>query len=279
MFVAWDSNENRIYADEFDGKSECFCPCCGESLRLRKGNIRRPHFAHKGNTDCLYGADKDYKSEWHIRMQEYFPKETREYRFKDLETGEIHIADVFIESSNTIIEFQHSPIQAEEYLSRTIFHLNNGRRIVWIFDESKDNQNDDRGRFRADDYMCMKYPHTNLQYRWMRQPRKFLASKPDLLKYGKDYSVCVWTGDAGDVLHRIIAEAHGFEYVCFSFHNIIMNDNIDADDFFRTEAEGLEYPQHIVIKKVLEAIQQKNRDNLIRYHSPVVLNGRGRTRL
>ena len=278
MFVAWDSNENRIYADEFDGKTECFCPCCGESLRLRKGNIRRPHFAHKANTDCLYGDDKDYKSEWHIRMQEYFPKEAREVRFQDSKTGEIHIADVFIESSNTVIEFQHSPIQAEEYLSRTIFHLNNGRRIVWIFDESKDNQNDDRGRFRADDFMGMRYPHNDLQYRWMRQPRKFLASKPDLLKYGKQFSICVWTGDEGDALHRIVAENYGFEYVCFSFHDIVMSNQLDVEDFFKTEDEWLQDPQHNDIRKVLEEIKKNNSKVILRYNSPITLSKRGRTR-
>lgn len=244
MFVALDSNENRIYADEYDGNTECFCPCCSERLRFRHGDIRRPHFAHKVNSDCLWGADKDYKSEWHIRMQEYFPKETREVRFKDSNTGEIHIADIFIENSNTVIEFQHSPIKTEEYLSRTVFHLNNGRRIVWVFDESTDNHDKDRGRFRPDDYLCMRFPYTDLQYRWMRQPRRFLADGPDINKFEKAYSVCVWTGDEdeGDVLHRIIKEKWEFEFVCFSLHNIVMSNQLDVEKFFQTELEGLQEP-------------------------------------
>ena len=46
-------------------------------------------------------------------MQEYFPREACEMRFVDDETGEIHIADVFLEASNTVLEFQHSPISED----------------------------------------------------------------------------------------------------------------------------------------------------------------------
>ena len=128
MFVALDNLGNRVYADSAEKGSVCFCPVCNEELRLRKGGKNRPHFAHKQDTDCQYGKDQDYKSEWHIRMQEYFPREACEMRFVDDETGEIHIADVFLEASNTVLEFQHSPISEDEFKSRTIFHLKNGRR-------------------------------------------------------------------------------------------------------------------------------------------------------
>ena len=110
MYVAIDKIGNRIYADDEQRYMECFCPACGELLTHRKGSKKRAHFAHKQNTNCFMGLNKDYMSEWHIRMQSYFPKESREYRFQDMETGEIHIADVFDSETNTVIEFQHSPI-------------------------------------------------------------------------------------------------------------------------------------------------------------------------
>lgn len=102
MFVALDNLGNRVYADSTEKGSVCFCPVCNEELRLRKGGKNRPHFAHKQDTDCQYGKDQDYKSEWHIRMQEYFPREACEVRFPDNETGEVHIADVFLEDSNVL---------------------------------------------------------------------------------------------------------------------------------------------------------------------------------
>ena len=96
MFVALDTEGKRVYADTVEKSTESFCPVCSEMLRLRKGCKNRPHFAHKQDTDCQYGKDQDYKSEWHIRMQEYFPRDACEVRFSDDETGEVHIADVFL---------------------------------------------------------------------------------------------------------------------------------------------------------------------------------------
>ena len=87
MFVAVDKNDNRIYADLAKKGTECFCPVCNEKVILRKGKINKPHFAHVQDSDCSYGKDKDYKSEWHIRMQAYFPREFCEVRFVDEKTG------------------------------------------------------------------------------------------------------------------------------------------------------------------------------------------------
>ena len=284
MFVALDSNENRIHADDYKAGMRCFCPVCLEEVKCRRGKINRPHFAHLKGSDCLWGADKDYKSEWHIRMQEYFPKDAREVRFKDAETGEVHIADVFIENENTVIEFQKSPINADEYLSRTLFHLTAGRRIVWVFDESKGNAGNDHGRFREDDLMPWGYPYNNLQFRWMRQPRKFLAIGPRIDQYANVYSVCVWIGDEGDVVHRIVSEGYGFEYVCFSFHNIQMNEKMNVAEFFKTDTEWLQEPQY---KEIIEAAPRPTNTNnyggtrqvstLLRYKSPLS-NSRGRRR-
>ena len=89
MFVALDAEGNRLYATSTEKSVKCFCPVCNEELRLRKGSKNKPHFAHRQDTDCLHGKNPDYKSEWHIRMQEYFPREACEVRFVDKETGEI----------------------------------------------------------------------------------------------------------------------------------------------------------------------------------------------
>ena len=40
------------------------CPECGEKLILRKGEIRRHHFAHHGNSHCTDTWHYDM-SEWH----------------------------------------------------------------------------------------------------------------------------------------------------------------------------------------------------------------------
>lgn len=229
MFVAVDTEGERVYADSAEKDTKCFCPVCNEELRLRKGGKNRPHFAHKQDTECQYGKDQDYKSEWHIRMQEYFPREACEVRFADDKTGEVHIADVFLEDSKTVLEFQHSPISEDEFKSRTFFHLKNKRRIVWLFDESSKSLDSTYGRFRYDEDICrFGIPF----YQWMRRPRQFLANGPDLKQEYYRYSICVFTGTEGDVFHRIVGQYDKYHWVGFASEPIQMGAELNVEQFF-----------------------------------------------
>lgn len=255
MFVALDAQGNRLYAEDEEKYSECFCPACGEPLKHKKGKVRRPYFAHLPDTKCHYGQDKDYKSEWHIRMQDYFPKEAREYLFVDEETGEKHIADVFVKDANTVLEFQHSPIDEQEFVSRTYFHLKNKRRIVWLFDESSEKEGS--SRLRIDSSSWQPWPYTTLCYKWLYKRRSILKSGPPISQFHLYYSVCVYTGTEGDMFHRIVAENNGFEYVTFSLHNIELNEHIDIEEFFRTERYWAEQEP---LKSIIdERIKEQNR--------------------
>lgn len=245
MYVALDKLGNRIYADDEQRYTECFCPACGEQLLHKKGTRKRAHFAHKQKSDCLWGLNKDHMSEWHIRMQSYFPKESREYRFQDMQNGEVHIADIFDKNTNTIIEFQHSPIYEEEYLSRTDFHLNNGRRIVWIFDESRENAREGYiGRLKYDDLYVPNWKikgiplnrlYEDRTFKWLYSPRKFLSAGPDIKDYNDKYSVFVYTGEKEDVVHRVISQEYDFEFITLSVGETIMNENMSTSLFFESE--------------------------------------------
>lgn len=244
MIVAEDANGNRIYASAEEDYKECFCPDCKERVRHKnKGKIRKPYFAHIETDNCQFGRDKDAKSEWHIRIQEYFPKEAREYIFRDEKTGEKHIADVFLEDKNTVIEVQHSRIEEDEFISRTAFHLNNGRRIVWLFDESVDSDKPNYGRFKTTyeerPHMSLNdvlnYPYQVRTYKWLRNPRKMLAVVPNEYLHSDRYSVCVFTGTEGDIFHRIVGQQYDYEEVVFSIHEIMMKEGMDVDEFFAFE--------------------------------------------
>lgn len=236
MLVAVDKQGNRIYANSSEKRfTDCYCPVCGEPVVHRLGKIRRAHFAHRQDTNCYFGRDKDNKSEWHIRMQNYFPKEAQEFIFVDEKTGEKHIADVFLKESNTILEFQHSPIEEREFWGRTLFHLKNKRRIVWLFDESVQNQKSQNfGRFKVEDSMIFGWPYKS--FKWQRNPRQFLSKRPDIFRLSQLYSICIYSGIEGDVFHRIVDADYQFNYVAFSLHSIQMSDNIDVEDFFKSES-------------------------------------------
>ncbi len=131
MRIASDSNGNRIHIDQTHASERYFCPSCGEELVLRKGEIRAHHFAHRPHSICSDGWHYDM-SEWHANWQDKFPVETQEVVKRH--NGKTHRADILIESTKTVIEFQHSPLSAEEFEDRNAFYNELGYRVVWLFD-------------------------------------------------------------------------------------------------------------------------------------------------
>ena len=78
MFIALDSNKNRVSIENAEKGVQYFCPICGEPLIIRaKDSVAvKPHFAHKKGTDCDdFSHDM---SEWHLNWQRQFPEECRE---------------------------------------------------------------------------------------------------------------------------------------------------------------------------------------------------------
>ena len=240
MFFALDQNNNRVNAEDGEFK-QCVCPACRKPVIQKRGDTNRHHFAHlKKEASCPFGYNKDYinMSEWHIRMQEYFPKEEREHIFTDKATGEKHIADVFIKEANTVLEFQYSSIKKQEFFDRTYFHLKEGRRLVWLFFEGwkDDNENSYNRQFYKNGKLVkirnrrVEEPYKEKCYRWMYR-RKFVEEGPNV--YQKNYSVCVFTDAEGDIFHRIIS-LDG-ENIIVSLHDITMSNDLDPEEFFYCE--------------------------------------------
>lgn len=142
--------DNKIvYADDaldkYGRNTSYICPCCGEKVILRAGNIKIPYFAHLANSDCVDDYDNEM-SEWHRYCQSLFPKEYREViitktyaelypddpDYIDDMTTDTHIADICYK--NYVVEFQHSPMSSKEFYNRTTFYLRAGYNLIWIFD-------------------------------------------------------------------------------------------------------------------------------------------------
>ena len=198
----------------------------------------------------------------------FFQRKVESIVFQDLDTGEIHIADVFDSETNTVIEFQHSPIHENEYLSRTYFHLKNGRRIVWIFDESRETEKDGhKGRLKLDDLWVPNWNYRGISlwwlykeksFKWMYAPRKFLSLGPKLTDYSDRYSVFIYTGEE-NVVYRVISEEHNFEYVTMSVGETIMSENMSANLFFISEKSLLlQTPwKEMIAAKIKECEERK----------------------
>ena len=121
MYIAFDEYKTRVNIESADKTKQYFCPICGEKLSIKAVNSLsvKPHFAHKKGTECIDTWQHDM-SEWHYNWQCLFPEEYREIVVE--KDGIKHRADVLI--NGFIIEFQHSPIKAEEIIERNSFYLN-----------------------------------------------------------------------------------------------------------------------------------------------------------
>lgn len=135
MYIALDSNFNRVHIDDTLSKNEYFCPYCKTQLEVRKGTIRRHHFAHaknavRDNCDSWLQERNTNLSTWHDDWQSKFPKDNQEI---PLQLGEIrHRADVMI--GRTVMEFQHSPLSSEKFENRNKFYAGLGHKVIWMFD-------------------------------------------------------------------------------------------------------------------------------------------------
>lgn len=162
MFFAFDENRQKVNVNNATKDHQYFCPICGECLSIRAMDslAMKAHFAHKRGTMC---DDWDHDmSEWHCTWQEKFPEEYREVVVEN--NGVKHRADILI--NNTVIEFQHSPITAEELKRRNDFYLSCGYNIVWVFDATNQIQN--RAGGAIDPMQCRD---TDLC--WKRAKRQF----------------------------------------------------------------------------------------------------------
>ena len=133
MIYAYDRSLRKVHIDETISREEYTCPGCGVKLITRKGDIRMHHFAHPGGHRCTETWEsKRHDTEWHTNWQCSYPRENQEVY---LNLGEVrHRADIII--GKTVIEFQHSLLNKEDFDERNNFYSNLGYRVIWLFDVS-----------------------------------------------------------------------------------------------------------------------------------------------
>jgi hypothetical protein len=152
MFFALNKDGNRINAYEAEKNERYTCPICHHRVILKRGSVNIDHFAHESDL-CKDNWNYDM-SEWHIRMQEYFPKESREVVVRH--KGKEHRADVLI--GDIVIEFQYSPITAAEFDDRNEFFQNAGYRLAWVFNLSQIPEDSLYASDEKDNMMIWKHP-------------------------------------------------------------------------------------------------------------------------
>jgi ssDNA-binding Zn-finger/Zn-ribbon topoisomerase 1 len=156
MQFANDENGVRTYILEAQESGNFFCPVCNAPMIQRRGQINIPHFAHRKGFLCSDNWKYEEMSEWHRSWQAYFPLENQEVAVSN-DLGR-HRADVLI--NDTVVEFQHSPMSAEEFQERNVFYTQCGYRVIWLFDA--------REAYRA--FITADSIESNA-YRWKHPPK------------------------------------------------------------------------------------------------------------
>lgn len=168
MDFALNKRGLKVYAEDATKEEKYFCPCCGEEVVLKDGKINITHFAHLQDSNCVDEWTHDM-SLWHRTMQNFFRPEHREVVVR--RNGKVHRADIL--KDGVVVEFQHSPISAEEYNDRINFFTSAGYKIVWVFDVKEQYQS---GQITCEDLDFLT------SFRW-RNPKRFLAYGPAPNKY------------------------------------------------------------------------------------------------
>ena len=69
-------------------------------------------------------------------MQNHFDKRSQEVIIWNKTHTEYHIADAILQIGNEkyVVEFQHSAISQNEFMTRSSFYMSCGYKIIWVFD-------------------------------------------------------------------------------------------------------------------------------------------------
>ena len=161
MLVALNDDGKRIYAKEVTRRKDNFyCPECGERLIFRRGLKNIPHFAHTGDSICIFR--KGGESQIHNFMKEAIKgiiERDNYLNFSELEwkinsdNGEYVIADYYFEKKDKwgnkkrcAVECVHKHQDLSHFLNKNEFYLENGIFPLWFFNLDKFLDND--GDFR-----------------------------------------------------------------------------------------------------------------------------------
>jgi len=124
-------NGTRVHVNDYKKTKGDLITCSNNhELVLCNGDKIKKYFRHK-NTDDMCGNPM---SEWHSRMQSYFPLVEKVFKKIHAEQTKDRRADVVIESHNYIVEIQHSEIDDANVICRNRDYELHGMTLIWLLD-------------------------------------------------------------------------------------------------------------------------------------------------
>lgn len=137
MLIAMDAQHQLVNAATADRQSDYHCPGCVQPVRLKRGAVVVPHFAHVHATDC--DAFSEGESTEHLcgkqQLATWFA--TSGYTVR-LEAGlpDLHQRpDILVQRGTgqpLALEFQCSPLSVARLAARTQGYRQHGYQVLWL---------------------------------------------------------------------------------------------------------------------------------------------------
>lgn len=139
MLIAQTPDKVRVYAEVASKEEQHRCPMCDGEVTLKKGQIVRPHFAHKPQDQCEWGGE----SADHLEMKHWFLQALFCAPWVKSVEPEVRIqnmrADVLVESHSgrkIAIECQVSDLPAERVKEKTQLYAREGIECLYVIHQS-----------------------------------------------------------------------------------------------------------------------------------------------
>lgn len=137
MLIAMDAQHQLVNAATADRQSDYHCPGCVQPVRLKRGAVVVPHFAHVHATDC--DAFSEGESTEHLRGKQQLATwfATSGYTVR-LEAGlpDLHQRpDILVQRGTAqplALEFQCSPLSVARLAARTQGYRQHGYQVLWL---------------------------------------------------------------------------------------------------------------------------------------------------
>ena len=137
MFSAIDQRGNLVnLLDAIPDKQDFRCPACKSPLRLKNGQLMRPHFAHVELKKCRFYSENESQEHLTLKAELYHALSKTENVEIEKYISEIgQIADMSV-NARLAVEVQCSRLSSERLQERTKSYHNNGIQVLWLLGKS-----------------------------------------------------------------------------------------------------------------------------------------------
>ena len=121
--------------DEISEKQTFTCPACHSPVRLRHGQIMRPHFAHVSLKNCDFYCENESDEHLQLKAALYQALSQSENVTVEAVLPELHqVADVLV-NDNLALEVQCSRLSEKRLRERTTSYHKAGFNVLWLLGE------------------------------------------------------------------------------------------------------------------------------------------------